>query len=137
MSPDPEVPSTPAPESIHILVADGNPISREVLVEHLEVLGYSVDVARDGDHALAMAASGGYDVMLLDVHMPVFNGVEVMRRLHLLMGRSLRVIAMAADRVPAPREQMRRMGVDGYLTKPVNFFRLDEELRRVLRSSSS
>ena len=133
MSPDPEVPSTPAPESIRVLVADGNPISRDVLFKHLEAMGYTVDVARDGDHALAMAASGGYHIMLLDVHMPVFNGVEVMRRLHLLMGRSLRVIAIGADRVPTSREEMRRMGVDGYLTKPVDLWRLDEELRRVLR----
>lgn len=130
----PDQDSPPAPESIRLLVADGNPISREVLREHLEALGYTVDLARDGDHALAMAASGEYRVMLLDVHMPVYDGVEVMRRLHLVMGRSLRVIAIAADRV-ASRDQIGRMGVDGYLTKPVDLSRLDHELQRVLKKS--
>lgn len=132
MGPDRDSP--PAPESIRLLVADGNPISREVLREHLEALGYTVDLASDGDHALAMAASGEYRVMLLDVHMPVYDGVEVMRRLHLVMGRSLRVIAITADRV-ASHDQIGRMGVDGYLTKPVDLMRLDQELQRVLKKS--
>ena len=134
MSPDLQDPSAPAPESIRVLVADGNPISRDVVVKHLEALGYSVDLARDGDHALAMAASGEYHVMLLDVHMPVYDGVEVMRRLHLVMGRSLRVIAIAVARF-ASRDQIGRMGVDGYLTKPVDLARLDQELQKVLRKS--
>ena len=118
---------------LRILVADSNARIAGQLIEHLEAQGHEVDWAKDGDHALAMAASGAYEVMLLDVHMPVHNGAEVMRRLHLLLGRSLRVVAMAADKLPARRDEMARMGVDGYLTKPINLARLDEELTRVLR----
>ena len=120
---------------LHILVADTSALHSARLIAHLESKGHEVDTARDGDHALAMAASDAYDVMLLDVHMPVFDGVEIMRRLHLLMGRSLRVIAMSADRLTTSREEMTRMGVDGYLTKPVNTERLDEELTRILPKS--
>lgn len=122
---------------LHILVADTSPLHATHLIAYLESRGHEVDTARDGDHALAMAASDAYDVMLLDVHMPVFDGVEIMRRLHLLMGRSLRVIAMSADRLTTSREEMTRMGVDGYLTKPVNLERLDEELTRILPKSRS
>ena len=118
---------------VRILVADSNVRAAEQLIQHLEAQDHEVDWAQDGDHALAMAASGAYDVMLLDIHMPVHNGAEVMRRLHLLIGRSLRVIAMAGDKLPALRDEMARMGVDGYLTKPVNLARLDEELTRVQR----
>lgn len=120
---------------LHILVADTSPLHSARLIAHLESRGHEVDTARDGDHALAMAASDAYDVMLLDIHMPVFDGVEIMRRLHLLMGRSLRVIAMSADQLAARRQEMTRMGVDGYLTKPVNLERLDEELARILPKS--
>ena len=122
---------------LHILVADTSPLHSARLIAHLESRGHEVDTARDGDHALAMAASDAYDVMLLDIHMPVFDGVEIMRRLHLLMGRSLRVIAMSADQLAARRQEMTRMGVDGYLTKPVNLDRLDEELTRILPKSRS
>ena len=121
-----------SPDLIRVLVADDNPVNVELIRDHLESRGYEVDWAADGDHALAMAATGIYDVMLLDVHMPVYDGVEVMRRLHLRVGRALRVIAITADRLASRREELMRMGVDGYMTKPVNLGRLDAELDRVL-----
>ena len=128
---------TPPVDSIRILVADNNAVTAELLRVHLESRGYMVDRARDGDHALAMAASGAYQVMILDVHMPVYDGVEVMRRLHLLKGRPLRVIAITADRLEMRREAMGRMGIDGYLTKPVDLKQLDELLSKLLRKSGS
>ena len=104
----------------------------ELLRQHLEAQGHVVDWATDGAHALAMAATGVYDVLLLDVHMPVYDGVEVMRRLHLLVGRRIYVIAVTANRLAARREEMARMGVEAYLTKPIDFGLLDRELQRGL-----
>ena len=115
-----------------ILVADHNPASVELLRKHLEAQGHTVDWAADGAHALAMAATGVYDVLLLDVQMPVYDGVEVMRRLHLLFGRRLYVIAVTANRLAARREEMARMGVEAYLTKPIDLALLDQELQRGL-----
>lgn len=116
-------------------MADANPDSFERLREHLEAKGHLVDWAADGAHALAMATSGAYDVMLLDVHMPVYDGVQVIRRLHLSIGRRLYVIAMTSDRLPARREEMARMGVESYLTKPIDLGLLDRELQRGLGRS--
>ena len=124
------------PEGPRILVADDNPATADLLRDHLESRGFQVDCAFDGDHALALAATGAYKVMLLDVHMPVYDGVEVMRRLHLLMGRRLRVIAITADRLASRRQELTRMGVDGYMTKPIDLALLDAELDRVLRSQA-
>lgn len=120
------------PNLIRVLVADDNPANAELIRDHLESRGYEVDWAEDGDHALAMAATGVYQVMLLDVHMPAYDGVEVMRRLHLRVGRPLRVIAITADRLATRREELTRMGIDGYMTKPLDLDRLDAELARVL-----
>lgn len=120
------------PDLIRVLVADDNPVNAELIRDHLESRGYEVDWAEDGDHALAMAATGAYQVMLLDVHMPVYDGVEVMRRLHLRVGRRLRVIAITADRLASRREELTRMGIDGYMTKPIDLDRLDAEISRVL-----
>ena len=124
------------PDGPRILVADDNPATADLLRDHLESRGFQVDCAFDGDHALALAATGAYKVMLLDVHMPVYDGVEVMRRLHLLMGRRLRVIAITADRLASRRQELTRMGVDGYMTKPIDLALLDAELDRVLRSQA-
>lgn len=125
-------PSGEAVAPARILIADNNPISVDLLRAHLEAQGHTVDWAEDGAHALAMAATGVYAVMFLDIHMPVYNGAEVMRRLHLVMGRRIYVIAITADRLAARREEMLRMGVDAYLTKPVDLALLNEELRRGL-----
>lgn len=120
------------PDLTRVLVADASEVNADLIRNHLESRGYEVDWATDGDHALAMAATGVYQVMLLDIHMPVYGGAEVMRRLHLLVGRKLRVIAVAVNRPASLREELMRMGIDGYLTKPLDFERLDSELARVL-----
>jgi CheY-like chemotaxis protein len=133
---EPAAPETPAPDSTRVLVADDNPLSAELLRNYLESLGYLVDWARDGDHALALAASGQYAVMLLDVEMRVYDGAEVMRRLHLLMGRRVGVIAMA-KRMASSRVDLKRMGIDGVVTKPLDLHQLQEELTRVLRQRGS
>ena len=132
MSDDPRVPPSDAAASVRIVIAESNPASAELVRGHLEALGYAVDWAPDGDHALALAASGMYQVMLLDVQMQSFRGVDVIRKLHLEVGRRLRVIAVTKDRMAAVREDLLRMGVDGFLTKPVDLARLDDELKRVL-----
>lgn len=115
-----------------ILIADSNPASAELVRSHLESLGYYVDWARDGDHALALATAGEYQVMLLDVHMQNYRGVDVIRRMHLQMGRRMRVIAITKDRMAAIREELQKMGVEGFLTRPVEVAELQIELTRVL-----
>ncbi|HEX2646982.1 MAG TPA: response regulator [Candidatus Dormibacteraeota bacterium] len=119
-------------DPVRILIADSNSASAELVRSHLESLGYYVDWARDGDHALALAAAGEYPVMLLDVHMQNYRGVDVIRRMHLLIGRRMRVIAITKDRMQTIRDELQRMGVDGFLTRPVDLKQLQDELTRVL-----
>jgi CheY-like chemotaxis protein len=119
-------------DPVRILVADSNPASAELVRTHLESLGHYVDWARDGDHAIALAAAGDYQVILLDVQMQSYRGVDVIRRLHLVVGRKMRVIAVTKDRMAAIRDELLRMGVDGFLTRPIDPARLQEELQRVL-----
>lgn len=99
---------------------------------HLESRGYSVDCASDADHAIALAATRLYQVLLLDVEMPVAGGGEALTRLQLVTGPRLKVIAIAEAWSFSMRAALEQMGVDGYLTKPINLKALDEELKRVL-----
>jgi CheY-like chemotaxis protein len=107
------------------LVADDNPFSAELMHDHLETLGYSVDCAADGARAVAMASSGRYDALLLDINLPIYDGVQVVRMLH---GRPpphpLKVIIVTADRMASRRAELTAQGIDGYLTKPVDLDRL-------------
>lgn len=117
-----------------MVLAVADPIDAKRILSHLESRGYSVDCASDADHAIALAATRLYKVLVVDIQMPVSGGVEAMTRLHLITGRPLKVIAIAAEWSVSRRAELERMGVDGYLTKPIDLKALDQELKRVLDS---
>lgn len=123
---------------VRVLVAEDNPLSSELLRDHLTLLGYAVDCAEDGNRTLAMASSGDYRVLLLDVNMPIYNGVEVLRLLRRKEATSpIKVIVVTADRLASRREELMSEGIDGYLTKPVDLDRLAGELHRVLDENTA
>src|SRR5881409_4383943 len=81
-----------------ILVADDDPASAELLVAFLESQGFEVAIAPDGNLALEMGTSGEYELVILDVHMPLYDGVEILQMLrmrHVL--HPIKVIALTAD----------------------------------------
>jgi two-component system sensor histidine kinase BarA len=81
-----------------------------------------------------MATSGDYQLVLLDVNMPVYDGVQVVRMLHeRLLPHPIKVVVITADRLATRHAELSRDGIDGYLTKPVNLTRLSELVDRVLQ----
>jgi CheY-like chemotaxis protein len=119
-----------------ILVAEDNEESLELLREFLEGLDYSVAGATDGNRALDMGSSGRCDLMIMDVHMPLYEGTEVLRMLragHRV--RPVKVIALTADLEPETRQELESAGVDGFLSKPVDLEQLRLEIERVLGSA--
>jgi DNA-binding response OmpR family regulator len=115
-----------------ILVAEDNPPSAELLHDHLDSLGYGVDVATDGKLAIEMAMSGRYQLLILDVNMPGYDGVQVLQRLRQELATPPKVIVVTADRLATRRDELTQAGIDGYMTKPVDLRRLTEEVKRVL-----
>lgn len=120
-----------------ILVAEDNPPSAELLHDHLDSLGYGVDVATDGTLAVEMAMSGRYRLVILDVNMPGYDGVQVVQRLRAEMAQPPKVIVVTADRLATRRDELTHAGIDGYMTKPVDLRRLTEEVERVLSESGA
>jgi len=120
-----------------ILVAEDNPPSAELLHDHLDSLGYGVDVATDGKIAIEMAMSGRYQLVILDVNMPGYDGVQVLQRLRQEMARPPKVIVVTADRLATRRDELTQSGIDGYMTKPVDLSRLTEEVERVLAEAGA
>ena len=119
-------------DSIWIVLAVADPVDARRIVSHLESRGYAVDLASDAEHAIALAATRLYKLLVLDIQMPISGGGEAMTRLHLVTGQPLKVIAIAAEWSDSSRAELERMGVDGYLTKPIDLKALDRELNRVL-----
>lgn len=116
-----------------ILIAEDNPTNRELLRELLEIRGYIVAEACDGQEALAMVEQASPDILLLDIGMPLLDGFAVVRKLRENPRfASLPVVAVTAYAMQGDREKIMNSGFDGYLSKPVNSGELVQELGRLL-----
>jgi CheY-like chemotaxis protein len=106
-------------KNARILVVDDDGDSVEVLRELLEGVGYEVRTATDGNQALEFAASFEPDVVLLDIHLPEFDGFEITRRLVASGPRRPRVVAMTGySRLDA---KLWAFGFEALLHKPIQF----------------
>jgi CheY-like chemotaxis protein len=118
--------------STRVLVADDDPASAELVLTFLQANGYQVSAATDGNRALELGASGDYKLVILDVHMPLYDGVEVvelLRKRHVL--HPIKIIGLTGDTSEDVRLALVRGGVDSFLTKPVNLALLREEVKRL------
>jgi CheY-like chemotaxis protein len=116
-----------------VLVAEDNPINRELLRELLENRGYAVVEACDGQEALRMVDETQPDILLLDIDMPVLDGYAVARKIRENPGLTpLPILAITAYAMQGDREKILHSGFDGYLSKPVNAHALADELDRLL-----
>ncbi len=119
---DAAAPDAAAPRSGHILLAEDNRTNQLFASTLLERLGYTVEVAEDGEQALAIASAGGLDLILMDVQMPVMDGLDAAQAIRRLDGPRARVpiIALTADAMPGTREECINAGMNDYITKPIN-----------------
>jgi two-component system cell cycle response regulator DivK len=116
-----------------VLIAEDNPINRELLRELLEIRGYTVAEACNGEEALAMVEQASPDILLLDIGMPRLDGFAVVRKLRENPRFAwLPVVAVTAYAMQGDREKIMDSGFDGYLSKPVNSGLLVQELDRLL-----
>ena len=116
-----------------VLLAEDNPINRKLAVRQLANLGFEVDAVENGQEALAAWQEHAYDLVLLDMFMPVLNGWEAaaaIRQQEAETGGQRRqtLIALSASTMKADRERCLAVGMDDFLTKPVR----QDELGRVL-----
>jgi two-component system cell cycle response regulator DivK len=117
----------------NILVAEDNPVDRELLRELLEARGYNVMEAPDGQEALRMIEESRPDILLVDIGMPVLGGFAVMRKIRENPNlATLMVLAVTAYAMQGDRENVFDAGFDGYLSKPINARDLANELERLL-----
>jgi len=112
-----------------ILVADDNAASRELIMEVLEMSGYDVMGAADGQEAVSQARAGQPDLLLVDIQMPRLDGFGVLRELRAdSRFASLRVVALTAFAMHGDRERALDAGFNGYITKPVDIALLRQEI---------
>jgi two-component system sensor histidine kinase RpfC len=120
-----------AARKLRVLVADDNPINREVIGKILERGGHSVVLANDGEQALDMLEREQPDIVLLDRNMPVLGGMETLQAIRLITrGRErLPVLMLSADVTPEVKREALEAGFDAFLPKPIEALRLLEEIQ--------
>ncbi|MGE5468074.1 MAG: PAS domain S-box protein [Ignavibacteria bacterium] len=102
-----------------LLLAEDNAINREVATELLKEAGCRVDVAEDGARAVEMVRRHGYDLVLMDVHMPVLDGLSAARAIRALSGcGGLPIIALTASAFSEDRHSCVEAGMNDYIAKP-------------------
>ena len=117
-----------------ILLVEDNEMNRDMLSRRLARSGYEVALAVDGAQGVAMAASEGPDLVLMDMSLPVLDGWEATRRLKADPAtRGLPVIALTAHAMSGDEEKARKAGCDDFDTKPVEYTRLVAKIEGLLQ----
>ena len=122
----------------HILLAEDNELNREIAEEILNAYGFEVDIAENGVIAVekvSTAAPGQYDLVLMDVQMPIMDGYTATRRIRELGNPALAgipILAMTANAFDEDRCNALESGMNGFLSKPIVIADLVQEMRKIL-----
>jgi signal transduction histidine kinase/CheY-like chemotaxis protein len=118
--------------SLRILIAEDNLVNQRLTTRLLEKRGHSVVVAGNGREALEALEKESFDLVFMDVQMPVMDGFEATAAIRKKEGSSgvrVPVVALTAHAMKGDQEKCRAGGMDGYLTKPIRPLELDEVLQ--------
>jgi len=145
--PDPDVtaPTEPAREarfSARVLVAEDNPVNQIVARGMLEAVGCEVVVVEDGRQAVEAALKDSFDLIFLDLQMPLMDGIEAMEQIRSGRGAgrpgvTTPIVALTADLTEATRERAQRAGIDGFVAKPFSLSELIGVLARFLEPAAA
>jgi CheY-like chemotaxis protein/anti-sigma regulatory factor (Ser/Thr protein kinase) len=120
-------------KALHILLVEDNSVNGLLAQRQLARLGHRLDIVTDGTSGVRAAATGRYDVVLMDRHLPDIDGVEATRQIRIeeqthTPARHIPIIAVTADASPGHREECLGAGMDGFLTKPLDLEHLRDAL---------
>lgn len=121
-----------AAESLRLLVVEDNQINLKVVLRMLKRLGYEADIAENGQIGLEAAMREVYDLILMDIQMPVMDGITATREIRRWYGTRKdqpRIVALTANTSDENRQQAEAAGMDDFIGKPVT----SEELAGILR----
>ena len=126
-------PTTPtAPRRLRVLVADDNAINQKLAVLLLEKMGHDPVVVTNGAEALAQVQAECFDLVLMDMHMPVMDGTDSARQIRALREpcSQVPIIALTANAMAEARQEALGAGMDDFLVKPVRFDDLKAAVER-------
>ncbi len=122
---------------VKILLVEDNEINQEVATEILSSAGCIVSIAANGEEAISKVKTAPFDIVLMDVQMPVMDGITATREIRKLPGfNSLPIIAMTANAMQEDRTRCFDAGMNDYITKPIDPNVLFQTLQRYFKSDT-
>src|SRR4029077_5539805 len=121
----------PSERPLRILLAEDNVVNQKLAIRLLEKMGHGVTVADNGKEAVEQAQRKLFDLILMDIQMPVMGGVQatqLIRKAQQESGRSTPIVAMTAHAMTRDREKYLAAGMDGYVSKPIRKEILRDEI---------
>ena len=124
---------------VRILVAEDHPVNQKFMSLLLQRLGHTATLCENGEVALDAFHTGDYELVLMDIHMPVMDGLAATRAIRAMPGprSQVPIIALTADVLQEARDQARAAGVDAFITKPVTQEDLEAAMAAVLARTKS
>ena len=117
----------------NILLVEDNELNRDMLSRRLERKGYTIAIAVDGQQAVDMAGATAYDLILMDMSLPVMDGWQATRQIR-ATGSKVPIIALTAHAMDGDERKAREAGCDDYDTKPVELPRLLGKMESLLNA---
>jgi CheY-like chemotaxis protein len=115
-------------KGIKVLIAEDMQASQKLMSLIMKRLGCEADIVSDGKEALEKLKNGTYDVVLMDVQMPIMDGIEATKAIRAEVSRTIPIIALTAAAMGADKEKSTAAGMNDYLTKPIK----TEDLKKKL-----
>ncbi|MEM9704471.1 MAG: response regulator [Pseudomonadota bacterium] len=131
-SSEPEIAGDRDGGALSILLAEDNRINAVLATALMERSGHQVTLAENGEEAIRLAQAGTFDMIFMDMHMPVLDGLEATRQLRALAGRtaSTPIIALTANAMASDRIKCLEAGMDDFLSKPFEAADLENMLEK-------
>jgi signal transduction histidine kinase/ActR/RegA family two-component response regulator len=133
--------SNPDAESLHVLAAEDNPTNQQVLTAVMQSLGIDVDIVADGKAAVDAWRDGAYDLILMDIQMPVMDGMDAARAIRAEENTAERrrtpIVALTANALSHQVEEYLAVGMDGHVAKPIEIAKLYEAIGHALTANSN
>jgi signal transduction histidine kinase/AmiR/NasT family two-component response regulator len=126
----------PGADPIRVLAAEDNATNQLVLTTIMQIFGFELTIAGDGRQAVELWRGGAFDVVLMDIQMPVMDGVAATRAIRSFEASEGRprtpILALSANALPQQVETYYAAGMDGHVAKPIELARLQTALEEVL-----
>jgi len=127
--------------NLRLLAAEDNPTNQQVLAAVMESLGIDIDIVSDGRQAVDAWKVGGYDLILMDIQMPVMDGIDAAREIRGLEIAEQRkrtpIVALTANALTHQVDEYMAVGMDGHVAKPIEIAKLYEAISAALTAAAT